>query len=101
MRLRRNQDDVALSDRMASVSYASPGPLAQLKRHSLAPSLLFLAAVMASIPLENCTVLPDIGSVTRLIGIVATGAVVLDCAITTGFRRMHLAHLPLALFVVW
>jgi O-antigen ligase len=101
MRLRRNQDEVALSDRMSSVSYASPGPLAQLRRHSLPPSLLFLAAVMATIPLENCTVLPDIGSVTRLVGIVATGAVVLDAAIIVGFRRMHLAHLPLALFVVW
>lgn len=64
-------------------------------------SVIFVAALMASVPLENCTVLPAIGSISRFIGSVATGMVVLDCAMRLGFRRGHPAHLPLVLFVVW
>ncbi|HXE12077.1 MAG TPA: O-antigen ligase family protein [Bryobacteraceae bacterium] len=68
---------------------------------SLPLSTIFVAALMASVPLENCTVLPAIGSISRLIGLVATGMVVLDAALKLGFRRWHAAYLPLLLFVVW
>ena len=86
---------------MFSASYCSAGSLAELRDQTLPPSLLIVAVLMASIPLENSTVLPAIGSISRLLGVLATGAVVIDAAVALGFRRPHVAHLPLALFVIW
>jgi len=86
---------------MSSASYSSAGWYEQVRAHTLPPSLFFVAALMASIPLENSTVLPAVGSISRLVGALAAGAVIIDAAIALGFRRPHPGHVPLALFVVW
>ncbi|HEX6545503.1 MAG TPA: hypothetical protein VF023_04285, partial [Bryobacteraceae bacterium] len=86
---------------MSAVSFAVSRPREQAKSQPLVLSLFFVAALMASVPLENCTVLPAIGSIARLIGLVATGMVFLDAALKLGFRRWHAAHLPLVFFVIW
>lgn len=86
---------------MSAVSFATVRPLERAKSQPLVLSLFFVAALMASVPLENCTVLPAIGSIARLIGLVAAGMVLVDAALKLGFRRWHAAHLPLLLFVVW
>jgi O-antigen ligase len=85
---------------LLSVSNAARS-LKQSSVRPLLPSLVLLSALMASIPLENSAVLPSIGSIARLLGLIATGAVLIDSAIILGFRRGHVAHLPLALFVLW
>src|SRR5690348_14048885 len=73
----------------------------QPRAQAFPPSLLLATLLMASIPLENATVLPQIGSVSRLLGLVAAGGALLDGVVALGFRRLHPAHAPLALFVLW
>jgi len=86
---------------MGAIPYASSAPVSKAHRLSAPMSLFFLAALMGSIPVEQCTILPFIGSFSRLVGILATAAVLLDATILLGFRRAHIAHAPLALWVVW
>ena len=68
---------------------------------TVAPSVFVIAALMASVPLENSTVLPEIGSISRLIGLLAAAAVLIDSVTGVEIRRLHAAHAPLALFVIW
>lgn len=86
---------------MSSASYSSAGLLEQQRTRTFYPGLVLVAALVASIPLENSTVLPSIGSIARLLGLVAAGAVIIDASVVLGFRRLHIAHVPLALFVIW
>src|SRR5882724_11743566 len=86
---------------MSSAYYSSTGLFEKARTHSIPPSLVVVSLMIASIPLENSTVLPSIGSISRLLGALAAGAVLLDACSVLGFRRPHVAHLPLALFVLW
>ena len=86
---------------MTSATYVLAPGFENAGRRRLLPCLLLVAALTASIPLENSTILPSIGSISRLLGIVTSGAVIMDAAVSTGFRRGHVAHLLLAAFVIW
>jgi O-antigen ligase len=86
---------------MSFATYSSAGFYKRLGTQALPPSLFVVAALMASIPLENLTVLPAIGSISRLVGALAAMAVLLDSMMALEFRSPHPAHAPLALFVIW
>jgi O-antigen ligase len=86
---------------MAYAPYFTAVPFGEGVARRFVPSLLVVAGLMAAIPLENATVIPAIGSIARLLGVIAVGAVVLDGTMRHGFRPLHPAHITLALFTIW
>jgi O-antigen ligase len=54
-----------------------------------------------SIPWENVVVIPGVGAVTRLTGVVAAGLVGLAIAVSGRMRRLHVFHVAAFLFVIW
>jgi O-antigen ligase len=86
---------------MSAATYIPVRSPEELRTRTSVPSLLLVAAVLGSIPLENTTVLAEIGSIARLLGVLAAGVVIIDAVMSQGFRRLHPAHAPLALFVIW
>lgn len=54
-----------------------------------------------SLPWENFIVIPGVGVISRVIGMVAIGLTVVATIISGRFRRWHPFHIAALLFVVW
>lgn len=54
-----------------------------------------------SIPWENLFVIPGVGAVTRLTGVLAAGIAVLAIVVSGRMRRLHGFHVAALLFLVW
>jgi O-antigen ligase len=54
-----------------------------------------------SVPWEDVVVIPGLGAVSRLTGIVALSLALLAAVITGRVRRWHLFHVAALLFVIW
>jgi O-antigen ligase len=54
-----------------------------------------------AVPWENVLIIPGVGTISRLIGIVAFGLVLLHVLGTTRVRRLESFHLLALLFVLW
>src|ERR1700704_1231345 len=67
----------------------------------MSPALLLTGLLIASLPLENSTYLPLVGSPTRLIGTLAAFTVVFEAMLVVGFRNLSWIHLPPVLFILW
>jgi O-antigen ligase len=60
-----------------------------------------LAALVFTIPWEKSLMVPDVGTVTRLVGVLAFAAGLLTVAGRRSFRRPNLAFVAAACFVSW
>ena len=54
-----------------------------------------------SIPWDNVLVIPGIGVITKLTGLLATGGTMLAVVFSGRFRRLHATHIAALLFVIW
>src|ERR1700754_1500569 len=64
-------------------------------------ALWLLALFVFSVPLENSIVIPGIGTIGRIIGLVAFVAGMIALIESGKFRTPIVPHLMMALFVVW
>ena len=64
-------------------------------------ALWLLALFVFSVPLENSIVVPGIGTIGRIIGLVAFVAGIVAVVETGKFRTPIVPHLMMVLFVVW
>jgi O-antigen ligase len=64
-------------------------------------ALWLLALFVFSVPLENSIVIPGIGTIGRIIGLVAFVAGIVAVVETGKFRTPIVPHLMMVLFVVW
>ena len=54
-----------------------------------------------AVPWENIVVIPGVGTISRLMGMVALGFALLACVVTGRLRRWRLFHVSALVFVIW